>query len=203
MKKKKKAFTLLELIITLAITVMVLGVIYTFFLSNTKTLVTTEVNTDLQNESQNIQDAILKYGTEAKGIFSINGTEVKSDNMLYKDILNSTGKMEVKEIVFEFEIDKSQSQSKGDKYKFEFDKDNKTLYLTKNNEVNKILSTNIKEFQIRPLDYRMKFDEASNENKGKLYEANGIEVSYVLNIKKGYSNVSIPGSIIVKFRNKQ
>lgn len=202
MKKKKKAFTLIELIITLAITVMVLGVIYTFFLSNTKTLVTTEVNTDLQNESQDIQDAILKYGTEAKRIFSVNRTEVKSDNMFYKGILDSTGKMEVNEITFEFEIDKSQSQSKGDKYKFEFNKNNKTLYLTKNDEAKKILSTNIKEFEIRPLDYQMKIDESSGENKGKLYEANGIEVYYVLNIKKGYSNVSAPGSIIVKFRNK-
>lgn len=193
MKKSKKALTVLELIITLSIIVIVLGVIYTFFLSNTKTIMTTEINTDLQSESQQIQETILKYGTEAKNIYSINGTEVKSDNMFYKDILDSTGKIEVDEIVVQVEVDK---------YKFKFDKTNKTLYLTKNNEPSKVLSTNITEFQIRPLDYRMKFDEVSNENKGNLYEANGIEISYVLNIKKGYSDVSVPSSIIVKFRNK-
>ena len=198
MKKKKKAFTLLELIITLAITVIVLGVIYTFFLSNTKTLVTTEINTDLQNESQDIQEAILKYGTEAKGIFSVDGKELDSDDLLYKDIKDkNTGKIDIKEIVFEGEKDN---------YKFEIkevDGENKTLYLTKNSEAPKVLWINIKEFQIRPLDYRMNIDEASGENKGKLSEANGIEASDVLNIKKGYSNVSIPSSVIVKFRNKQ
>lgn len=196
MKKKKKAFTLLELIITLAITVIVLGAIYTFFLSNTKTLVTTEINTDLQNESQDIQEAILKYGTEAKGIFSVDGKELESDDLLYKDIEDKkTGKIDIKEIVFEAQTDN---------YKFEIkevDGENKTLYLTKNSEPAKVLSTNIKEFQIRPLDYRMKIDEASGENKGKLSEANGVEISYVLNMKKGYSDVSVPGSIMVKFRN--
>ena len=50
MKKSKKALTVLELIITLSIIVIVLGVIYTFFLSNTKTIMTTEINTDLQSE---------------------------------------------------------------------------------------------------------------------------------------------------------
>lgn len=193
MKNKKKAFTLIELIITLALTSLILGVIYTFFITNTKSLSKIEINSELQNESQIIQNQLLEYGAQAKGIYSLNGNEVKSNNMLYKDILDSTGKIEVNEIVFEVAEDK---------YYFKVDESNKTLYLTKNNEASKVLSTNVIEFKIRPLDYRMKFDESSHENKGNLYEANGIEISFILNMKKGYSNVTIPASIIVKFRNK-
>ena len=193
MKNKKKAFTLIELIITLALTSLILGVIYTFFITNTKSLSKIEINSELQNESQIIQNQLLEYGAQAKGIYSLNGNEVKSNNMLYKDILDSTGKIEVNEIVFEVAEDK---------YYFKVDESNKTLYLTKNNEASKVLSTNVIEFKIRPLDYRMKFDESSHENKGNLYEANGIEISFILNMKKGYSNVTIPASIIVKFRNR-
>ena len=186
MKNKKRAFTLIELIITLALTSLILGVIYPFFITNTKSLSKIEIISELQNE-------LLEYGAEAKGIYSLNGNEVKSNNMLYKDILDSTGKIEVNEVVFEVAEDK---------YYFKVDESNKTLYLSKNNEVSKVLSTNVIEFKIRPLDYRMKFDESSHENKGNLYEANGIEISFILNMKKGYSNVTIPSSIIVKFRNK-
>ena len=193
MKNKKRAFTLIELIITLALTSLILGVIYTFFITNTKSLSKIEINSELQNESQIIQNQLLEYGAQAKGIYSLNGNEVKSNNMLYKDILDSTGKIEVNEIVFEVAEDK---------YYFKVDESNKTLYLTKNNEASKVLSTNVIEFKIRPLDYRMKFDESSHENQGNLYEANGIEISFILNMKKGYSNVTIPSSIIVKFRNK-
>lgn len=183
MKKKKKAFTLLELIITLSITLIVLGTIYTFFLSNTKTMKTTEINTDLQAESQKIESEFLKYGTEANGIASLNGIEVKTDNAKYTDILDENGKVDINEITFDVE---------GDKYKF--DNASGRLKVIKNSEEIE-LSKNIKEMKIRPLDFRMKPD-------GSLFEANGVEISFVLNLKKGYSDVAIPSSVIVKFRNK-
>jgi type II secretory pathway pseudopilin PulG len=187
MKKRKKAFTLLELIITLSITIIVLGVIYTFFISNTKTLITTEINTDLQEESQKIQSELLKYGSEATKISRINESDLKEDNkMFYKDILNDIGKIDVNEIVFNVQ---------GDKYKFQFDEASKTLYLTKNSEESKVLSNNVIDFKIRPLDYRM-------NSEGSFYEANGLEFSLILNAKKGYADISIPLSTIVKFRNR-
>lgn len=187
MKKRKKAFTLLELIITLSITVIVLGIIYTFFISNIKTLITTEINTDLQEESQEIQSELLKYGSEATRISSLNDSDLKEDNKIfYKDILNDTGKIEVNEIVFNVQ---------GDKYKFQFDEDKKTLYLIKNSKESKVLSNNVIDFKIRPLDYRM-------NSEGSFYETNGLEFFIILNIKKGYSDLSIPVSTIVKFRNR-
>ena len=186
MKKKKKAFTLLELILTLGITLVVLATIYTFFLSNTKTMKSTEINTDLQTEAQKIQSEFLKYGTEANGVYSINGIEVKDDNMIYTGVLDGNGKLDVKEITFNVEENK---------YKYIFNSSTGELKVEKGTGKIIKLSNNIQEVKVRPLDFR------SNPH-GRFYETNGIEISLVLNIKKSYTDVTIPSSVIVKFRNK-
>lgn len=186
MKKKKKAFTLLELILTLGITLVVIATIYTFFLSNTKTMKSTEINTDLQAEAQKIQSEFLKYGTEAKGVYSINGIEVKDDNMIYTDELDENGKLDVEEITFNVEENK---------YKYTFNSSTGELKVQKNAGETIELSNNIQEIKVRPLDFR------SNPG-GRFYKTNGIEISLVLNIKKSYTDVTIPSSVIVKFRNK-
>lgn len=188
MKKKKRAFTLLELIITLSITVLVLGSIYTFLITNSKTIMSAEINTDLQTESQKIQNEILKYGTESKGIASLNGDEIKDRNKVLYSILDNNGQADISEVTFEAE---------GAKHKFTFDNSSGVLTVRKDSEGVVELSKNIKEFKIRPLDYRMKGKES-----GDFYEANGAEISFVLKVKKGYSDVTIPSSVIVKFRNK-
>lgn len=186
MKKKKKAFTLLELILTLGITLVVIATIYTFFLSNTKTMKSTEINTDLQAEAQKIQSEFLKYGTEAKGVYSINGIEVKDDNMIYTGVLDGNGKLDVEEITFNVEENK---------YKYIFNRSTGELKVEKGTGEIIKLSNNIQEVKVRPLDFRSNPD-------GRFYKSNGIEISLVLNIKKSYTDVTIPSSVIVKFRNK-
>ena len=185
--KKKSGFTLIELIITLSLTVVVLGVIYTFFLTNTKTLTSTELGVDLQVEAQNIQDEILKYGTESKGIFSLNNVQIKSDNIYpYSNLASTNGKLELDEITFNVE---------GKLISFKHDSTNKSLKLFENNVEIKNLGNNIEEIKVRPLDYKMNL-------KGSFYKSNALEFSIVLSAKKGYVNVRSPLSIIVKFRNQ-
>ncbi|VYU68519.1 prepilin-type N-terminal cleavage/methylation domain-containing protein [Clostridium tertium] len=196
MKKKKKGFTLLELIITLSITVVVLGTIYTFFLNTNKTIITSEVNSDLQMEIEKIQKELSKYGSEARGLASINGMEVKvldptipsnPDEIKYSSIITeSTGKLDVTEISFKVD---------NDKYKFTFNSSTRVLALKKNLESDVQLSNKVTEFKVRPLDYR------SNPG-GNFNNVNGLEISFMLNVKKGYSDVTTPASLIVKFRNK-
>lgn len=193
MKKKKKGFTLLELIITLSITVVVLGTIFTFFLNTNKTIITSEVNSDLQIEIENIQKELSKYGSEASGIESFvskNDTafdpSVTTQNYSSYDI-DSLGKIDTKEIAFKVE---------DDIYKFTYDSSTRVLKLvTKKPESSTQLSNKVTEFKVRPLDYRSNPD-------GNFNNANGIEISFVLNRKKGYSDVTTPASLIVKFRNK-
>ena len=198
MKQKKNGFTLLELIITLSITVVVLGTIFTFFLNANKTIITSEVNSDLQIEIENIQKELSKYGSEAERLTGINGREVKvldpaipssPDEIKYSDLITdptSKGKLDVNEIAFKVE---------SDIYKFTYNSGTRILELRKNLEPATQLSNKVTEFKVRPLDYR-------SNSGGNFNNVNGLEVSFVLNTKKGYSDVTTPASLIVKFRNK-
>ena len=192
MNSKKKAFTLIELIIVLALITTILSIIYTFFITNTKNLSKIEINSDLQTEAQNIKKEFLNYCTQSEGIIEINNTE--SDKITY-EILDSEGKMKITNIRFKVEENY---------FDFIYEEDSKVLSLKafdkSGNEVYiyglpKILSRNIKEFKIRPVDIR------SNQD-GKFNETVGIEILLTLSKKKGYSEVQTPSSLIVKFRNK-
>lgn len=184
--KKKSGYTLLELIISISLILVVLGVIYTFFSTNTKTIMTTELGVDLQVEAQNIQDAILKYGTESKGISKINNISLNESYKNIKKLYDNNGKLEIEEIVFDVD-DKNIS--------FKYDSSNKSLELFENNNPIKTLGNNIESIKIRPIDYKM-------NPSGNFYKTNGLEFSIILSSKKGYSSAKIPLSIIVKFRNK-
>lgn len=192
MNSKKKAFTLIELIIVLALITTILSIIYTFFITNTKNLSKIEINSELQTEVQNIQKEFLNYCTQSEGIIDINNT--KSDKITYK-ILDSEGKMKINHIRFKIEENY---------FDFIFDEDSKVLRLKAFNEsgdevyidgLPKILSKNVTEFKIRPVDIR------SNQD-GKFNETPGIEILLTLSKKKGYFEVQTPSSLIVKFRNK-
>lgn len=197
MRKKKRAFTLIELIITLALTSLILGVIYTFFITNTKSLSKIEINSELQTEASNIQIEILTYLTQSEGVVELNNEEISDTNKLeYEKTLDSnSGKLDIENLKVKIE----------DKYyEFNFDKStsilslkafNKNGNIINENNLPKILSKNVKEFQIRPLDFR------SNPN-GNFKDTYGIEVLLTLKKKKGYSDVETPSSLIVKFRNK-
>lgn len=192
MKKKKKGFTLLELIITLSITVIVLGTIFTFFLNTNKTIITSEVNSDLQIEIENIQKEISKYGSESSGIetlvssngITFNPSDTRQQYSSYG--VDSVGKINIKEIAFKVE---------DDIYKFTYNSSTKVLELVRHLEPATQLSNKVTEFKVRPLDYR-------SNPAGNFNTTNGLEISFVLNRKKGYSDVTTPASVIVKFRNK-
>jgi type II secretory pathway pseudopilin PulG len=199
LRKRTKGFTILELIITLSLTVVVLGVVYTFFFSNSKTLTTTEINSDLQLESETIQKELLLYGTQAEEISKLNDTMLTEANKYNYEglITDSNGKLDVTELRFKIGLEY---------FTFIYNEGSSTLTLKKvdasgaeisdpNLSLPKVLSSNITEFKIRPIDYRMK-------PTGNFKETTGLEISLILNKKKGYSDVTMPLSVIVKFRNK-
>lgn len=197
MKKTTKGFTILELIITLSLVVIVLGVVYTFFFSNSKTLTTTELNSDLQFEAEKIQDELLVVGTESKGISQVlylGGLNITDESYnAISDMQAQEGKIEVNEIRF---VDDNGY------YELDYEGTNLTIRKLDNfgNELTEdgypeVLSKNVTNLYIRPIDYRM-------NNLGKFINAPGIEISIILKKNKGYSEVSLPVSTIVKFRNK-
>lgn len=183
MNKKSKGFTVLELIIALGLIVVILGVIYLFYSSNSKTLKTTEIKSDLQVEAEKIQKELFKYGTQAKEIEEIydeNKFKVNIDDKNYASILDSNGKLIVSELKLKGE---------GEESDFVYDKSKSTITLN-----GKVLSTYVKEFKIRPLKYNMNPDDNFRAVKE-------LEISLLLNEKSGQVDVTRPLSVIVKFRN--
>ncbi|GFZ32510.1 hypothetical protein CSC2_30360 [Clostridium zeae] len=73
MINKKKGFTLIEVIIVLALLTIVLGVIYQFFFSSNRDLNDTDVKSNLQFEGQQIQNSFTSYGSQGNIIRQLNG----------------------------------------------------------------------------------------------------------------------------------
>ncbi|NOH15267.1 type II secretion system protein [Clostridium cochlearium] len=95
---KKKAVTLIEVIITMAIMVIVIGIIFPFFNSNFKTLNETEIRGDLQREGNKVMEYFTKSAMEANNVketkdtivFSTDDNEeylfqLKHGNIIYSD----------------------------------------------------------------------------------------------------------------------
>ncbi|MBC5625737.1 prepilin-type N-terminal cleavage/methylation domain-containing protein [Clostridium sp. NSJ-49] len=204
MKKKSTGFTVIELVITLAITTMIIGVAYTFFFTNNKTLNTTEINSELQYEAENIEKLLLNLGTQAKNIEIV-------DNIAANDPLNKYSllpinsveeknyKKSINNIVLNYE----------DTSRFELTlESNGTLKTSFNDEsgtsdiAETILSTNVIDIKIRPLDVRMIVNEGIIKMESTLLsDSPGLEFNITLAKKKGYSDVKYESTILVKFRN--
>ena len=197
MKGKARGFTVLELIITLAITTMVLGVIYTFFFTSNKTLSATEIRSTLQSEAIAIENTLLNLGTQCNGILEINNKE--SDKVSYGELQvvseeKENYKMQLNnlELNYENEIKSITEISNGIITTKALDKDGDIIkdIVT--------LSKNVKSIKVRPIDIRMVSDI------GNYYfdKCPGLQFDIVLAMKKGYSDVEYPLSVLVKFRNK-
>lgn len=195
MKIKAKGFTLIELLIALAITSLILGVIYAFFISSSRTLTTTEIKSELQGEAQQIEQLLVKIGTEGKKVKSIvdgTGTTITKYSEVYRvpEDIDNKNKLTLSSLEIEY--------ADGTICLLEYNRATKTLSSQEGSGVKTILSKNVQEFSVRPLDIRMV--DLSVE---KLFEnAPGLEFNITLEKTKGYSDVDYPISTIAKFRNK-
>ena len=70
--KKTKGMTLIELVITMGILSIILGVITIMFTANSKVFSKIDLNSELQLEGEIIQRELMKILPESKGIIDIN-----------------------------------------------------------------------------------------------------------------------------------
>lgn len=206
-RTKKKGFTLIELIIVLAITVVILGVIFTFGVVNNKMLGTAEVKSTLQNEGEAIQKELLSIGTQGKDITLMSGdfgVDQSPALIAYDrvDTTNNENKLEVTKISFRIYADSTlttmqtytfnlETQSNGEKW----------LYLKNDADATgkgKLLSKNVTHISITPLDYQT----VPSKSAANFSNATGLRVTFDMHIKKGFSDVDYPVSTIVNFRNR-
>lgn len=189
---KKKGFTLIEIMVVLAISVLIIGVVYTFYNTNNRALSTAEVKSTLQTEGNAIQKELLTIGTQAKGIVAIDGNvaaqysdagEVDSFTLqVYNDendLTNTTN--------YIFELTGSANKAGAKQLK---------IYKKGNSAGATVKSENVKSIEVKPLDL------TSVSTSTNISEASGIQVTFNLYIQKGFNKTEYPVTTIVKFRNK-
>lgn len=74
-KKKKNGFTLLEMIIVVALTVVIIGIVSSIFITGNRVFTDSDIKSTLQIEGQAIQEKISIIGMQAIGIYSVTGNE--------------------------------------------------------------------------------------------------------------------------------
>ncbi len=172
MEKKKTGFTLIEMVIVLALTVIVLVIASSMLGTGNKVFSDSDVKTALQIEGQAIQENISDIGMQAQKIMSseINNGEVR--NLIIK------------------------SYDKDDNIKyFKIEVNGEKLSISKCKnpdgsgvETSEEISQNIKEFKIL--------------YTGNLYETNSVEFNVKLSAKKALTDaVDYPIDFKVVFRN--
>lgn len=181
MVEKKPGFTLLEVIITLALTVMIIGVVNSMSIAGDKVFSDSDVESTLQIEGQAIQEKISDIGMQATGIKFVDG-DIKTYE-LRSMIINSYDKNgNLQE--YNFKVDDS-----GKKYK-----NGSAIYEFKIGD--QIISSDIKSFEIDSNSIM------SDVNGKPLGNVNSIEFTILLRKEKGYSDAEQTINFRVAFRNK-
>ena len=186
MKKKKPGFTLVEMIIAIAITVIILGIASSMFITGNKVFSNSDVKTTLQMEGQAIQEGISDIGMQATGIKSVKTSIDNSNTNEIDNIsINSYYKTTEAGASVDLKIEKRDSTKTY--------KDGSKIY-----ELligNTVISSNVQSLQIDSY-------VISANNKTTLKNINSIEFTIVLRKENGYDDVKQTIKFRVDFRNK-
>lgn len=199
--KRKKGFTLLETIITMAILLMTLALVSPLLNYNLKSLYTTENKNDLQREANKSLESFTKKAMETINISSINDNSGSSVSL--SSIITTVDGISIKEIEFSTgSLDDDSDEYINYDFQLVNDNNKKKLVYTKkilkknaNNTLELYqqlapvdIATNIKTIKIKPST-----DGATFEN------CSGIKVQFEfsMNLVDSYVVTSE-----VKFRNK-
>lgn len=156
---KKKGFTLIEIIVTMLILLIVLGIIYPFLSINLKNLNETEARSDLQREGQQVMKHITEKAMESVKIQEISDTSMnpKDSGFSCKD---DTGIKKIKYV----RLLRAEKTAEGEDqyYVFAIDSNSKTLkYGEMDGNVNIELAHNIDYIQLQPLPSGKSFDKCN------------------------------------------
>jgi len=186
MEKKKSGFTLIEMIITIALTVIILGIASSMFIAGNKVFSNSDVKTTLQMEGQAIQEKISDIGMQATGIEPEDLSKWNSNTNEIDEIsINSYYKTTEAGASYDLKIEKIDL---GKTYK-----DGSKIYELRIGGTP--ISSNVQNLQID--------SSVINANKeNTLKNINSIEFTIVLRKEKGYDDVEQTIKFRVAFRNK-
>ncbi|HBJ1647416.1 UNVERIFIED_ORG: prepilin-type cleavage/methylation domain-containing protein [Clostridium botulinum] len=173
----KKGFTLVELIIVMALTLIILGMIFQMFNTNNRIMSDVDIKSTLQNEGQAIQEKLSEIGMQAISIECDGENDVK---LLIINSLNESGE----KCKFKIEVEKKEENKN----------ENNNFYISEfksnNNENGEILKSK------RLFTDNLKKINVSQDDKSA-------ELEIVLCKKRGYSSIEYPLRIKFTFRNKE
>ncbi|WP_297416801.1 type II secretion system protein [Clostridium sp.] len=187
MKRKRLGFTLVEIIIALAFTVIILGIASSMFITGNKVFSDSDIKSTLQIEGQAIQEKISDIGMQAAAVQDL---ELDNNNQMnYMKISSYVYDQNGNPILHSFEINKEDT---GEVYKNGSKKYKLSIYdeATSSHE---LISSNVESVSL---------DDATVTNANMLKNINSIEFNISLKKEDGYSSVEQHVDFRVTFRNK-
>lgn len=145
MKKKKSAFTLIEMIIVVAVTVILLAITSAIFITGIRIFSDSNVKSTLQMDAQIIHEQLTNICMQGSSIEEVtleNSTKYKGEEIKN----NITDFKATKEIVINLCNDDMTKKQ----YTFTFSKEDNKLVMKDNSGAVKSLSTNVTAFMIMP-----------------------------------------------------
>lgn len=187
MKKKKSAFTLIEIIIALGVLVIVLGIVNSIFITGNKVFSNSDVNTTLQMERQAIQEQISNIGMQAVEIKSVNGdpSSGKLNNITISSY-DKAGNLHD----FQLEIEDTEKKYKNNRKIYKLTIDGQEI------------SSNIEYFKIDSSIINISAYTDATAKATALKNISSIKFDITLRKENGYSDVRQPIDFGVVFRNK-
>lgn len=204
---KKSGFTLIEVIIVLALIVIILMLAVNIFTTGNRIFADSDAKTTLQMQAQTIEEEISKAGMEAVGIASINDefgnqttgsgvqiTEIPYGELNLTDINGGNSENEWFGIS-EMEINRYNEDGNNVTVSTTtaaiiiYDKDNKKLSTVGGKE----LQGEVESVRIKPIDIE--------NTDGTFKNTNSVAISITLSQKSGFVEKTYPILITVKFRN--
>lgn len=173
-RKRKRGFTLIEMIIVMSLTVIILGMVYSMFNTNNRILSDVNIKSTLQLEGQAIQEKLSYIGMQATGVI---------------DYDNKANKKNI--IIRSYNKDGDETS-----YNIEYNESEKILAIDNNVGT---LSTHVQSLEIVPNIFELKNKSELNNIKFIEFKIQLGQNKGFSNIND--SNYPLV-SVIVNFRNK-
>lgn len=209
MRKTRRGFTLVEIIVTMAIMALVATVIFTIFFTNNNMLKNTEIKSELQRDGDEIAEKFVKYGSQSVCLNSIGeglGSEIDYEtkrqriNEFITNLPEDDGYSTIKKIsllVPKNNIDQVTTYGNCDRYDLVFD--NNKLWIENNDGVlnnKELLSENIEKIGIKLIGF--------DSNCEHLKDVKGISLKVKFKKKKGNNDeITYELTNDINFRNNQ
>lgn len=215
MRKTRRGFTLVEIIVTMAIMALVATVIFTIFFTNNNMLKNTEIKSELQRDGDEISEKFVKYGSQSICLNSIgrglgqgidNGSSnTEIGNFIKRVPWDTKHPNDGYGIIYKISLlvpksDKDEVRLHDDYAEYNLLLDGNKLGIDDNddgvlNNNEELLSENVEKIGVKLIGF--------NDNCRELKDVKGISLKVKFKKKKGKNEITYELTNDINFRNNQ